>query len=290
MVMLKRMSVCKCTLTEAEENTTMIKVDARALRLVCHNFATFSRAREAADSSYRGFVTVDVTVPNQKGAAAIMAPLEIRCKYRGTGLNSDEAGLIRAEIDKIRDSSISNGMPHSGAGGLGSADNSPPRDGSGSGRDGSGSGENSRENSGKGLESFGSKILWQSMAEGKTLIVAYLISEVLGGKIEVKQEFGFVTLTYSMSVPTMTSETTPKQSPEQAGGSIRKARMSPNSTPPAIPRKFETKSNNVKDIVDQFPISMKICALGEDVEEMRGLCLKELQVSPSAPLRASALL
>jgi len=77
----------------------MIKLDARALRLVCHNFATFSRAMEAADSSYKGFCTVDVTLPSEIiPELNVVTQLEIRTKYMGMGLS--ESGIAEVQVRK----------------------------------------------------------------------------------------------------------------------------------------------------------------------------------------------
>ena len=134
-------------------------------------------------------------------------------------------------------------------------------------------GTDSKENSAKtlGLESFSSKIMWQAMAEGKSLTVAYLIAEVLGGTVSVKKDFGFCTIAYSMACPLTISEVTPKHSPENV--SARRAAKSPNSTPPAIPHKIQL-SNNVADIVHQYPENLKIVMLVDDDKEARTLMTK----------------
>ena len=63
MSMIKRMSICKCTLPEEQQSMFKIKLDSRALRIICHNFTTFARAKEDSASSYKAFATIDLEVP-----------------------------------------------------------------------------------------------------------------------------------------------------------------------------------------------------------------------------------
>ncbi|GMH82742.1 hypothetical protein TrVE_jg11609 [Triparma verrucosa] len=257
MEMIKRMSICKCTMTNIQQSQYKVKLDPRALRLICHNFTTFARKKEDSASSYKAFATVDIQLPSRsthekakkKSSKTIV---EVKVKYMGQPLTEeeirqaqDEAEQFRTKRDlKIDDDEVSpNGSitPNS---------------------------------------SYNIKTNWNAMEEGKTLSVAYQVGTCMGGSLSVEKEFRFSTISFKYECAMIGAEELTPESDGEHKRSLRRgsggsgggnsSRSSPAATPPSVGRPIDiNNSNNIQDIVDQFPTNMKIVILTDDVEQAK---------------------
>ncbi len=256
MEMIKRLSICSCTLTEEQQRSIKIRTDATALRLICHNFTTFSRNNEDTNSNYKAFATLDMKVPSNLGPnEKKVTTVEVKVKYNGKPLDDKELAKMNDLVVKLesrRTLTLENdGLKGSSETKSGMLKVSP-------------------------TTSFNNKLVWQNMVEGKNLVVAYHIASMLGGKITVDREFSFSTISFVTEVHCMPNEeaTTPDAEPK----SKRKARYSPHSTPPSIPREIKL-SNNIDDIVNQLPKMLKIVTVSDDVSTGEDL-IKNLKADP----------
>jgi hypothetical protein len=102
MEMVKRMSICKCTLTNEQLTAIKVNVDARALRIICHNFTTFARKHEDAQSSYKAFATVDINLPQAAPKKTpFMSIVEVKVKFMGLPLSEEEIQTSEEKAARI---------------------------------------------------------------------------------------------------------------------------------------------------------------------------------------------
>ncbi|GMH51289.1 hypothetical protein TL16_g00977 [Triparma laevis f. inornata] len=258
MEMIKRMSICKCTMTDIQQGQYKVKLDPRALRLICHNFTTFARQKEDSASSYKAFATVDIQIPSRsthekakrKGSKT---RVEVKVKYMGQPLTEDEIKQAQDEAEQYRTKKD-----------LREDDD-----------------EVSPNGSITPTSSYNIKTNWNAMEDGKTLSVAYQVGTCMGGTLSVEKEFRFSTISFKYDCAMIgAEELTPESDGEnrrtlRRGSSQRSqtsggnsSKNSPAATPPSVSRPIDiNNSNNIQDIVDQFPNNMKIVILTDDVEQ-----------------------
>lgn len=89
------------TLPEEQQGQFKIKLDSRALRIICHNFTTFARAKEDSASSYKAFATVDLEIPRD-GKKKSRTKVEVKVKYMGQPLSEDDQKRAQDYADQFR--------------------------------------------------------------------------------------------------------------------------------------------------------------------------------------------
>jgi hypothetical protein len=155
--MIKRMSICKCTLTTEQLATVKVHVDARALRIICHNFTTFARKNEDAASSYKAYATVDIKLPNTVMEQKSASEVEVKVKYIGLPLSEEEIQNSEQKAAKL----VSSKKITESSSTLGQGGNISPN------------------------VTFNTKDVWRRMEEGENLMLAYQMSTALGGTIKM---------------------------------------------------------------------------------------------------------
>ena len=137
-----------------------LRVDARALRIICFNFTTFARKHEDSQSSYKAFATVDIAVPANLSEDKVKARVEVKVKYMGQPLSDQEIQNSEEKALKITSSSkITENSKLAGTNSL-----SP-------------------------TATFNTKEVWRRMEEGDGLLLAYQMATALGGTIKMEREF-----------------------------------------------------------------------------------------------------
>ena len=247
MSMIKRMSICKCTLPEEQQMLYKIRLDSRALRIICHNFTTFARAKEDSASSYKAFATVDINLPLGDRRKKSRTKMQVRVKYMGQPLSDDEVKQAQDYADQFRTVKSLE---------AGDKDVSPA-------------------NSVTPQSSFNSKAMWATMESGNSLAVAFQVGTLMGGSLAVEKEFRFSTISFRMETDIIGAGELTPESDGDAPRLFRKSLPKTSSrspTPSRVQRDIDLKnSNNVSDIVKQFPEKLKIIVLSNDLTHSKKL-------------------